>query len=58
MVYEVDINIQQKNEFITLHTAWIQALNVNECRTAAEEIAIEVVHTHQDLLLDIRELED
>lgn len=58
MVYEVDINIQENNEFITLHTAWIQAMNITECRTAANEIAEEIQEDQQCLLLDIRELEE
>lgn len=58
MVYEVDINIQKDNEFITLQTAWIQALNVTECRTTANELASEIDTLQQELLLDIRELEE
>ncbi|MGX7596327.1 hypothetical protein ACWNS2_13930 [Planococcus plakortidis] len=58
MVYEVDINIQKDNEFITLQTAWIQALNVTECRTAAKELADDMDTLQQELLLDIRELEE
>lgn len=58
MVYEVDINIQTQNKFITLYTAWIQAVNVSECRAAAKEIAEEIHNPQQDLLLDIRELEE
>ena len=58
MVYEVDINIQKDNEFITLQTAWIQALNVTECRTTANELAGEIDTLQQELLLDIRELEE
>lgn len=58
MVYEVEINIQEQNKFITLYTAWIQAISVSECRAAAKNIAKEIQNPQQDLLLDIRELED
>lgn len=58
MVYEVDINIQEQSKFITLHTAWISAQNVTECQTKASELASEINTLQQDLLLDIRELEE
>ncbi len=58
MVYEVDMNIQKDNEFITLQTAWISAQNVTECRATANELAGEIDTLHQELLLDIRELEE
>lgn len=58
MIYEVDFNIMKDNDFITLQTAWIQALNVTECRTTANELADEIDASQQEFLLDIRELEE
>lgn len=58
MIYEVDFTVQEGEQFETVQTALIHALSVTECRSAAKELADEIEVSHQEFLLDIREIEE
>lgn len=56
MTFEVEYTIIREEEHISVHTAWISARNVTECKTIAEELSHEIEHPENELCVHIGEL--
>lgn len=56
MTFEVDFTVIDDEEHVTVHTAWISAQNVTECKETAEDIAWDLEVAPEKIYLHISEL--
>lgn len=57
MTFEVDYTVLKDANHISVHLAWIDALNVTECKIKAEDIASDLEESPDEIFFHIAELE-